>query len=159
MKEPQVKMVTFYSQGESIDGVKSLDISKSEHIMKKFMTNHVDSYKGYTYNEVKEMNEVIVKNFDINNTSNQGSGYTGFFRWKPFVIYTQLQSAEYGDIVYYRDCNVIKYPGYLIGHLQTKENIAYVLEKNQCDIYVPIETEYYKWVHFIKREVFDYFTP
>jgi hypothetical protein len=155
--ENNIKVITFYSQGLSIDGVESLDLTECENIYRENIEHYIDSYQSYSYNDVKKLNPIMIKNFDIDSKANMGSGYTGFFRWKPFIILEELKKVRYGDIILYRDCNIKKYPNYLIGLDSIKETIGFIFQQTNEDIYIPIENETYKNYNYIKQEVFDYF--
>ena len=47
------------------------------------------------------------------NIYNQNANKCGYYAWKPYIILDQLKKSEEGDIVFFRDCNIKKYPGIL----------------------------------------------
>lgn len=145
--------VTFYSEGEN----GSLDLRKSQEILKNHVSPYVDQYISYSYQDVYKMNPLMVKNFHKDSPHNRGVGFCGFFRWKPFIILETLKKLENGNILIYRDCNVIKLPQYLDGASNLKDLCKFVLEKNNADIYVPIERPDLMCGQYIKKEVFQRF--
>lgn len=155
--QPTLTALTFYTQGPDVDNVPSLDLSKAHALFKESIEMYVDEYKSYTYNQVRRMHPAMVKNFNIDCLANAGAGFTGFYRWKPYIILKALEGMTNGDIVFYRDCNVAKYPNYLVGSRCIRESVGFVLQQNQIDIYVPIEKHDFKMRHYIKKEVFDAF--
>jgi hypothetical protein len=156
-KRPQIAACTFYSEGMSIDGVPSLDLSKEQSTFKQAMSPQISLYKALSYSCINKLDARMVQNFNVDNMHNPGAGYTGFFRWKPYIMLHTIRGMNYGDILVYRDCNVTKYPQYLTGKTRLEDNLHYVLGKNDTDIYIPIEKPGLFCCHHVKREVFDHF--
>lgn len=156
-RRPRIAACTFYSEGKNIDGVPSLDLIKEQAIFKQAIVPQVSLYKPFSYSFIKTLDPRMVHNFNVSNVHNPGSGYTGFYRWKPYIMLLTMREMNYGDILLYRDCNVTKYPQYLVGNTRLEDNLHYVLAKNDTDIYVPIEKPGLLCCHHVKREVFDHF--
>ena len=135
-------------------------MQKEKEKYKEIISKYVDDTKFYCPDDfLNDINlKYLVKEFDTEPPYNPRTHMIGYLRWKPYVILKTLMECDYGDIVYYRDCNISKYPAILDNIENTRETIEFVLRINNTDIYVPLESHTdLKMKNYIKREVFEYF--
>jgi hypothetical protein len=123
-----VNMVIFYSEGRPNDN--GLNLSNSAYHLEKYCFSSVDTFTSYTPKKLNDMGYEI-KNYSNQFTMNRNPGYaaTGFGFWKPLIILLKLNEINYGDIVYYQDINIIKYPQLLNINTYIKEFCNLVLKK------------------------------
>lgn len=154
--EINYKFISFYTQGSKYD--KCMDLTKSANKYKEHMERYMDTVRFYTAFELVSQpdTEYLVKEFEDEPLYNQKTHLIGYLRWKPYIILTTLLDANYGDIIYYRDSNIVKYPAILDGIESTIDTLQFVLQKN--DLFIPIENyPLLKMKHNVKSEVFQHF--
>ena len=67
---------------------------------------------------------------------NPGLYKIGFCAWRPKIILLELEKMQDGDILIYRDCNILKYP--ILGNYNNIKNKAIeILEKINFDFFIP----------------------
>ncbi len=133
-----LRFVSFYTEGPPHD--EALNIVESKNIYENAIRPYVDTIRFWNAREFKNGTDemkLMVKKFDIESRENIGTHAIGFLRWKPWIILKELESANDGDIIYYRDCNVIKYRCILEHIENTYKNCEYVLR--DTDIFSPID--------------------
>lgn len=148
-----VRFVSFYTEGHPHDG--ALNIIESKNIYENAIQPYVDTIKFWNARELQNGTDemkLLVKRFDIESRENIGTHAIGFLRWKPWIILKELEAANEGDIIFYRDCNVLKYRCILEHIENTYKNCEYVLR--DTDIFSPID-DYprLKVRHNVKSEV------
>ena len=151
-----IHFVTCYSQGHPFD--RCMNLSGSHQILTERLKPVVDKIHSYTVQDLRKNPETahLVNEFPNDSKYNASVHLMGYFKWKPYIILKTLEMVEEGDIVYYRDCNVQKYPGILEGLDDTPQTLEFVLRES--DIYVPIENyPMIKAKNHIKRAVFEHF--
>ena len=88
------------------------------------------------------------------NPYNPGVHNIGFLRWKPYLLLRALEGAAPGDMVYYRDANIAKYPSILESVHETRGLLEMVLR--DCDVFVPVENwPDLKMKKNVKREILE----
>lgn len=151
---PRIHFVSFYTEGHPYD--LCINMTQSRNIFENSITPYVDSVNFYTPRRLMENSEsaIYVQPFNTTpNPYNPGVHNIGFLKWKPYIILKELEGLRNGDIVYYRDGNLIKYPAIVHGICQTRELISRVLID---DIFVPIENHpTLKMKKNVKREIFE----
>lgn len=96
-----------------------------------------------------------IKNSFIFQTEDRGNGY---WIWKPYIIYRELEKVSYGDIVVYSDCGNQILPG------EGWEEFWKILE-NYDGIFQQYRTgEIYPWGNSLikrwtKKNMIDFFSP
>lgn len=152
---PQIHFVSFYTNGPPHDGC--LNIEDSYIKYKKYISEYVDTYKFYSYSELNNNpdTKIYVKSFDSQANHNIGTNKCGYLRWKPYIILKELEKLNDNDILYYRDCNINKYPNILIGIEKTKNICEYILNEIKCDIFVPIEHPSIRVKHHCKKKIYE----
>ena len=118
-------LVCFYSEGEPND--KGLNLSENRELVLDHATNHVDNIEFYTPKKLIEMGyDYYVKDYDECGlaTENPGMNRIGFEAWKPLIILLELQKMNEGDVLIYRDCNILKYK-----NLKEYNNIKNITDK------------------------------
>jgi hypothetical protein len=150
------KFISFYTKGEPYD--KCLNLTKSVNKYKNSIKKYMDSIRFYNSHELKQNpdTEYLVKEFNNEPLYNLKTHLIGYLRWKPYIILKTLLESNDGDIIYYRDSNVEKYPTILHDIQYSVETINYVL--SNTDIFIPVENyPTLKMKNNVKREVFEYF--
>jgi len=146
--------VSFYTQGEPYD--KCLDLTESYKKYKYEINNYVDNSRFYTANELRNNpdTEFYVKEYNEEPSNNIRTNLIGYMRYKPYIVLEELKKANDGDIIFYRDCNINKYPGILVGMEDIIKTINFVLKDS--DIYMPTESyPNIKMKQHVKREVIE----
>lgn len=155
--KPKIHFVSFYTEGTPHDLCTNMTQAKQEY--ENRISSYVDTVNFYTPRVLNKNDETskYVQPFSTNaNPYNPGVHHIGFLRWKPYIILEILRAVDDGDIVYYRDGNVFKYPAILDGVEQTRELLNFVLKSNNTDIFVPVENHpYLKMKKNVKREIFE----
>ena len=150
------KFISFYTQGEPYD--KCFDLTRAVNTYKNSIEKYMDSTRFYNSHELKHNSETayLVKEFENEPKYNLKTHLIGYLRWKPYIILKTLLESNDGDIIYYRDSNIIKYPEILKDIEYNVETINYVLSNS--DIFLPVENyPTLKMKQNVKREVFEYF--
>lgn len=149
-----IHLIGFYTQGEPFDHAKDLSVSKQR--FQSLYEDHVDQLKLYN------TTHMMVKNTQFKNYIDSLPGYKflegwvhHFFKWKPFVIYEHLKQMDYGDILVYHDCDILKKKEYERGVDEFRENVKKVLE--QSDLVCSMDSLYGKNNDSTKEEVFRQF--
>lgn len=154
--EINYRFISFYTQGQSYDNC--FDLTDCANIYENKIKKYVDYTHFYNASELKKKEETayLVEEFQDEPIYNKKTNLIGYLRWKPYIILKTLLESNDGDIVYYRDSNINKYPEVLISIEYTIRTLQFVLNKN--DIYTPVELyPYIKTKKHVKREVFEYF--
>jgi len=155
--EPISKLhfVSFYTEGFPFD--KCIDMNKAFKIYKDSIVPFVDSFKFYNYHELKSNPEssIYVRDFHSKSIHNHSTNNCGYLSWKPYILLQEINKLDYNDILFYRDCNVLKYKDILMGLEETPRLLKHLLNQNNTDLYIPIEGECMKMKHHVKKKVFD----
>jgi len=125
---PKYNYVFFFSEGPPND--KGLPLSDCKDKIIKAGTPHVDNITYYTPKILEDMGYgEYVKNYEDRGlcTRNSGINHIGFEAWKPLILLLELEKANEGDIIIYRDANVKKYGHYRITDFDNIKNII-----NEC---------------------------
>jgi hypothetical protein len=148
-----INFISFFTQGYNKD--KCLNLTESYSLYKNTITNYVDTTKFYRAEELKNNKdtEYLVKEFPDEPIHNAKTNLIGYLRWKPYIILETLKKSNYNDIIYYRDCNVKKYPEILEGIHETALLLNKLLLSE--DIFFPIENNI-KLKGHVKSEIFEY---
>lgn len=158
---PKVHFVSFYTEGEPHD--RALNLTRSRDIYQNAISPYVSSMKFYNRRELDSRNETkyLVEHISGPVHSNAETEKIGYLRWKPYIILEELKKADDGDIVYYRDVNVLKYDGILTGVSDTYRTVVKVLEDTEHgDLFVPIEGYPCPLVkQYVKKEVINAMMP
>ena len=154
--EINYKFISFYTQGPPRDNC--FNLTEEAAAYRALIENYVDSTRFYNAAELRndKETEYTVKEFQCEPHHNPKTNLIGYLRWKPYIILKTLLESNEGDIIYYRDSNITKYPGIKHGINSTSKTLNYVLDGT--DIFAPIETyPYTRMTQHVKREVFEHF--
>jgi hypothetical protein len=152
----KIHFVSFYTQGPPLDSC--LNMTNTIRLYEKRIGPYVDSVRLYTPSELagNEKTSTYVQKYTNGNPYNPGVHQIGFLKWKPYIILQSLKECAEGDIVFYRDGNVVKYPNILDEVEKTRELVEYVLAANGTDVFVPVENyPTLKMKKNVKREIFE----
>jgi hypothetical protein len=148
------KFLSFYTQGEPYD--KCFNLTHAANNYQKSIEKYVDSTRFFNAYELKQNpeTEYLVKSYSVEPKYNQNTHLIGYLRWKPYIILKLLLESNEGDIIYYRDSNIIKYPNILVDIDKTISVLDFVLNEN--DFFMPVEGyPYIKMKNHVKRECFE----
>lgn len=131
------KFLSFYTEGESID--RCINLRRSVSVLHQTISKYVDETRFYNKRELSENanTQHLVYEFENEPKYNAKTHLIGYLRWKPYIILEQLLKANEGDIIYYRDCNVEKYPNILHDIEYSPHTLEFVLRDTH--LFVPIE--------------------
>ena len=153
--EHKIHFISFYTEGPPHDLCHNMTNVKD--IYEKAITPYVDTVKFYTPRELKDTPDTriyVEPNTSTPNPYNPGVHHIGFLKWKPYIILKHVENANFGDIIYYRDGNVLKYPSILENVDETRSLMELVLQNT--DIFVPVENfPELKMKKNVKREIFE----
>ncbi|NYV41061.1 hypothetical protein HRR37_01285 [Cronobacter sakazakii] len=152
----KVHFLTFYTQGQPFDNAIPLTAEKNKLL--ELISPHVDSVSSVSFHDLKSNRDtaVYVKEFEEEAAMNFKTNSIGFLRWKPYIILDALKKLNYGDVLYYRDCNISKYPDIGFGLNLTKQTLQFVLDFCETDFFLPIENyPFVKAKSHVKGEVFQ----
>jgi GR25 family glycosyltransferase involved in LPS biosynthesis len=150
--------VFFYSEGPPND--KGLTLGECKDILINAAKDHVDNISYYTPKILTDMGYgEYVKNYeDMGSNKNPRMNNIGFEAWKPLILLLELEKVNDGDIVFYRDSNVVtKEHEWPKKFINIKKNISECLEKCDFDFFFPQQchsgyyTKYYVKTNIIKE--------
>jgi hypothetical protein len=137
-------LVIFYSEGPPHDNALPLEDSYKKLMENEDVKKEFDEVHVYTPRILKSMGyDDFVKDYGKRTWvthGNPGIHAIGNNAWKPLIIRLVLEKAEPGDIVVYRDMNVLKYK-LLNGYRNFRRMINTSLQKAEFDFFVPREHE------------------
>lgn len=135
----KIHFMTFYTQGNPYDEGMDLRVEVNELIRKT--SPFVDSTTAISASYLRNNPEtaVYVKEFDEEAIWNFKTNKIGFLRWKPYILLNKLNQISDGEIIFYRDCNITKYPNILADIHNIRRNVIGVLNYTKQDIFSPIE--------------------
>lgn len=144
---PKIHFVSFHTE----------DLTRAKDVYEPRIRPFVDTCRFFTDAEMRgdPASRIMVKVFDTPAPMNPGCHTIAYWRWKPYIILKTMEGIPDGDLVYYRDCNVIKCPNILAHVEDTREIVHKVLR--DTDLFVPIENETVFAKQHCKREVFEAF--
>jgi hypothetical protein len=131
----KITIVTFHSEGPPHDEGLSLEPQAAtlRHIAEELGVG----FEAYTPRRLRELGAgAVVRSYPESFKLELNPGYhkIGFGAWKPFIILHELSKRNEGDIVFYMDANIIKYPGLRDKVLSVREMVATALEN--CDFFI-----------------------
>ena len=127
-----VHLVTFFSEGMPRDG--GMPLGAVAGVLEAAFAPYVDSYRGYTptglYNRTLHWGEhpgvpgrAVVKPSRVSATMNTGLSAIGQLAAKPYAILLRMLEIPHGDLLLYKDANVVKRPNLLAGAARVRETL------------------------------------
>lgn len=159
-KEPEMKMIIFYTEGQPND--QGRDLTKQADEFQKLFENEKITIERFTpkicyeldFNKFSSIFRVYDEQF-IHEDHYRGNKH-GFWGWKPFIISAALQKMNDGDILFYTDCNIERYPVYKAFEKPFDKFLKQILEFVGADIFVAFEfPDVLKSKYHIKKAVFE----
>ncbi|WP_187487465.1 hypothetical protein [Duffyella gerundensis] len=137
--DTKLHFLTFYTEGFPADDGMDLKYEVKE-LLRKTMP-FVDSVKAVSASQLKKNPEtaIYVKEFEEEAIWNFKTNKIGFLRWKPYILLKELEAMSDGDILFYRDCNITKYPNILADIHNIRKNTLSTLDYIGEDIFTPVE--------------------
>lgn len=164
-----VHLITFHTEGPPSDSGKNLKVVSERFIGRA--SPHFSTAQSYCPRELTSISQdwddyladerasvLNQKDHDSDLRWNQDWAKIGFFRWKPRLIYEVLGSASVrdGDIVFYHDVDVERYPEYLKG--LSKQGRFLRLKMAELDVLL-FRDHPSLLVQTVKPELFEEFPP
>ena len=83
---------------------------------------------------------------------NTGLSAIGQLAAKPYAILLRMLEIPHGDLLLYKDANVVKRPNLLAGAARVRETLAWTLQQARPaqDVFIPYENERLKLKHHCK---------
>lgn len=152
----RIHFVSFYTEGAPHD--LCTDMAGPASRYRDAISPYVDTVHFWTPRELsaddKTRGLVAPVEGATPNPYNPGVHNIGFLRWKPYLLLSALEQAAPGEIVYYRDANVAKYPSILDSVHETRALLEMVL--GDRDVFVPVENwPDLKMKKNVKREILE----
>ena len=127
-----VHLVTFFSEGMPRDG--GMPLGAVAGVLEAAFAPYVDSYRGYTptglYNRTLHWGDhpgvpgrAVVKPSRVSATMNTGLSAIGQLAAKPYAILLRMLEIPHGDLLLYKDANVVKRPNLLAGAARVRETL------------------------------------
>lgn len=131
----KITIVTFHSEGTPHD--EGLSLEPQATALRRIAEDLGVGFEAYTPRRLRELGAgILVRSFPDSFKLELNPGYhkIGFGAWKPFIILHELSKLNEGDVVFYMDANIIKYPGLRDKAFAVREMISAALEN--CDFFV-----------------------
>ena len=161
MNQPKISikchLLTFHTEGSPFDN--GTNMIKTAKDFSKLATPHFDSHIQYTPRICTERflnSSKYFKDYSnwLNNhplkkqlkNYNQSWVKLGFQSWKALIIKKTLESPQlnHGDILFYHDSDIKKYPKYGLYIHEWKSTAIQILNKICCDVFAPAGNPLYK---------------
>ena len=165
-----VHLVTFFSEGQPRDG--GMPLGAVAGVLEAAFAPYVDSYRGYTptglYNSTLQWGDhpgvpgrAVVKPSRVSATMNTGLSAIGQLAAKPYAILLRILEIPHGDLLLYKDANVVKRPNLLAGAARVRETLAWTLQEAQPaqDVFIPFENTQLKLKHHCKSHAVRTMAP
>lgn len=134
----KIHLSTLYSQGPPHDTGRDLS-NAARAFSKMYGRVGFDSVRMWTLEEMRRVAPELVKEYPSSQRAprNPGLHTMGFMAFKPFVMLEAFDRMADGDIIVFRDTNVLKYKSYRQdpGHLPSLAR--FVLDNTGADLYMP----------------------
>jgi len=124
-----IHLIGFYTQGVPHD--RGLNLTKHAARFKQIYEPYVDFIEIYnTENTLKLFPEFkeSIRSLPAY-CSFRGWGHH-FWKWKPFILHEHLKTMDYGDLLIYHDCNLVKYKEYELGAIKLREHVNIILKES-----------------------------
>jgi hypothetical protein len=152
-------MVLFHTKGPPYD--KGIALASSCYKLQKAFSSSIDEFHVYDTDCLSENNvfkTIMSKSFDrfVHHEHQRGVNH-GFWFWKPYIIKETLKKIADGELLFYQDCNIHRYP-LLLNQNSDEEThglIELLFQITGSDIVVPIENNVLKLKQHCKKEVFE----
>ena len=163
--EAGVHFVTFYSEGPPRDP--GIPLGAMARLLEAAFAPHVDSFRGYTPHEVRRQQvygvrgDAVVRASNVTASMNTGLSAIGQLAAKPFVILHRLLELPRGDLLVYKDANVLKRPNLLAGAADLRDVAEWALERAgpAADVFIPFENAHLKLKHHCKTHAIRTMVP
>jgi hypothetical protein len=147
-------LVFFFSEGSPKDD--GLNLLHNIIPLFENAKQHFDNISFYTPTILRKMGyDYFIKKREKGLvTKNNGLTSVGNGSWKPLIMLLELAKMNDGDILVYRDSNILKYPN--LGNYDNIKNIInYCLTNNNFDFFVPREIDHpdLKLKYFTKTNI------
>jgi hypothetical protein len=142
--------LTFHSEGPPHDSGQNL--IKEERKFRRLISPYFDHYVSYTPRSISpdgpaavrscaDYSEWLANHPRRNELGRYCAGWAklGFMGWKPYIIKKMLMRKDVrnGDIIFYHDVNISKYPVYRECMKEWPALSLRVLDELDCDVFVP----------------------
>lgn len=151
-------MVLFHTRGPPYD--KGIPLARSCSKLQEAFSSTIDEFHVYDTSCLSENNvfaTIMSKSFGrfVHHEHQRGVSH-GFWFWKPYVIKETLNKISQGELLFYQDCNIHRYPLLLNknSNEETHGLIELLFQITGSDIVVPIEDNVLKLKQHCKKEVF-----
>lgn len=136
MTTKKLRYISFYTP----------DLQQVMETQKKHVSPYVDVYRAYNPDDMVSIGGTeFIRSFpdDHSMVLNPGLHKIGFGAYKPFLLLHELKSMQDGDVVIFRDVNVIKYPQYIDKLEEMRELANEILNDMEgADVFMPAEFGY-----------------
>ncbi|WP_434604265.1 hypothetical protein [Acetobacter oryzoeni] len=136
----RVKIIGFYTEGPPYDT--GIPLTEGMYTYRQIAEDAGLIFDAYTPRRLREMGAGdLVKEYpdEYKLPVNQTMHKIGFSAWKPFIILDAMRDLDEGDIVFYLDSNIGKYPA-LRKMISNAENVSNIV-LDRCDFYVGREIQ------------------
>jgi hypothetical protein len=150
-------LVNFYTEGTPHDGGKPMKESAKRFVdaVTPFFDRHFEFTPRICREMFKESSPYIddYSNWLSNHSRidelvrfNPTWARVGFNSWKSLIVKKVLESSDMdeGDILFYHDTDIEKYPKYMLNANEWKEAAIEILRRLDCDIFAPSGLPLYK---------------
>ena len=157
-----INLLIFYTEGGEKDQFRPMDVSK----LNKLISNLSTDIKTDIYTPRKLKNEFSNSSFVFHVAENVTQQFKkrninyDWYRinnqtWKPFLILNTLKKLNEGDILYYHDCDIEKYPEYQENFSLSPESIIRILNGNDVMLFSDNNMKMYHDCKYELMEKYD----
>ncbi len=160
-----VHFVTFYSEGPPRD--QGIPLGAMAGVIEAAFSPHVDSFRAYTPTQVaasalewtppggvrrRVPGRRVVRASRVEASMNTGLSAIGQLAAKPFVILLRLLELQPGELLVFKDANVLKRPNLLGGAREVGAVARWTLREAAPaqDVFIPFENDRLKLKHHCK---------
>lgn len=152
----RIKVVSFYTEGEPYDG--GIDLASGMYAFRQIAEDNGYLFDSYTPSRLDTIgagcfSRTFPEKFKYE--VNQHSHKIGFLAWKPFIIYDAMKDMDDGDIIFYLDANIGKYPSLREMVKSANEVVSVVMENYDFYIGREFTDQSFPLVQFAHRAVID----
>ncbi|KAL1526344.1 hypothetical protein AB1Y20_015058 [Prymnesium parvum] len=160
-----VHMVTFYSEGQPQDP--GIPLAAMAGVFEAAFAPHVDSFNAYTPRSVAPRvlrgipGTRVVQASRVGASMNTGLSAIGQLAVKPYIILLRMLEIPPGDLLVYKDANILKRPQLLAGASRIRAMAAWALSfaAPAHDVFIPFENTRLKLKHHCKSHAVRTMVP
>jgi hypothetical protein len=154
----RITFLFFYSRGYPFD--KGFNLEKKALEIRLQLRPYFDQIIGHNKQTLKSLpgSENYCNEHEIPLVGNPNANFFGYFDFKPFIIFSELNKLGENEVLLYHDGNFEKNPQYWESDWQNIQQICdFLLNTNKTSIWVQFERGHTTVNEHVKEHCLDYF--